>query len=157
MSDSNKLEEYGADILKGEKFQGMRKFIHHGTVSVLEHSLRVATVSMKIGEFLMKAGFNIRMRELVRGAMLHDYFLYDWHVPEKWHRLHGFSHAETALRNASKDFNLTYNEREIIRTHMFPLNITKIPTVMEAWIVTMADKYCSLVETVTMRGKDRTP
>ena len=40
---------------------------------------------------------------LVRGALLHDYFLYDWHQPHKEYGLHGFTHPSTALRNAVQD------------------------------------------------------
>ena len=148
---NQKIVEYGGDILKEKKFLGMKNYMQHGRVSVLEHSLRVAETSLRMSESLKKLGINLNEKELVRGALLHDYFLYDWHEKSDWHRLHGFSHAERALKNASRDFDLTYREKEIIRCHMFPLNITKVPTVKEAWVVTMADKYVSLIETIAMR------
>ena len=56
----------------------------------------------------------MRERELVRGALLHDYFLYDWHTRKSakgLKELHGFSHPETALRNAGRDYRLTPCER----------------------------------------------
>ena len=46
----------------------------------------------------------VDMESLIRGALLHDYFLYDWHDGEKEHNLHGFRHAERALRNAERIF-----------------------------------------------------
>ena len=147
------IKDFGNDILEKDTYQSMKSYIQHGTVSVLEHSIRVAETSLKIGKFLKDLGFSINLKDLVRGALLHDYFLYDWHKKEDWHKWHGFHHADTALKNASRDFELTEIEKEIIRCHMFPLNITKIPKVMEAWIVTMADKYCSTVETLAMRNK----
>ena len=85
-------------------------------------------------------------QSLVRGALLHDYFLYDWHEKDGGHRLHGFFHAERALHNARRDFNLNFIERDIIRKHMFPLNITP-PKFRESWIVTWADKLCAAEET----------
>lgn len=86
-------------------------------------------------------------KALVRGALLHDYFLYDWHEKEEWHRLHGFRHPYFALRNASRDFKLSRIEENVILRHMFPL--TPIPpSCREAWIVCMADKYCSARETM---------
>lgn len=90
-------------------------------------------------------------RELIRGALLHDYFLYDWHIPddENPHRLHGFYHPGVALRNALKEYHLTEREKDIIRKHMWPLTVIP-PGCREAWIVSAADKWCSLLETLHM-------
>ena len=66
------------------------------------------------------------------------------------HRLHGFFHPGRALGNAAKEYPLTPREMEIIKKHMWPL--TPIPPMCrEAWIVTMADKWCSLLETLHVR------
>lgn len=89
----------------------------------------------------------LRIRSLVRGALLHDYFLYDWHVPAKWHRLHGFHHAARAYRNAKRDFALNALEENMIRAHMFPLGIV-VPRYRESWILWTADKICALRETI---------
>ena len=91
---------------------------------------------------------------LLQGAMLHDYFLYDWH--ENHHDengWHGFSHAETALRNAREDFDIDPQVAHIIHSHMWPLNITRIPRTREAWIVCIADKWVSGRETLFHRSK----
>ena len=117
--------------------------MQHGSTSVYEHSVNVAYKSLLLAE-------NFRLpvdkQSLVRGALLHDYFLYDWHEKDGGHRLHGFFHAERALHNARRDFNLNFIERDIIRKHMFPLNITP-PKFRESWIVTWADKLCAAEET----------
>ena len=84
--------------------------------------------------------------------MLHDYFLYDWHTPDPAHRLHGFRHAETALRNADRDFELNDTERDMIKKHMFPLNPAP-PRFKETAVLCLADKYCALRETVLQRKK----
>lgn len=88
------------------------------------------------------------------GALLHDYFLYDWHVPDKSHRWHGFFHAGKALANASRDFTLGKIERDMIASHMFPLNIT-LPRYRESVILCIADKLCATEETVTARSQYR--
>ena len=47
--------------------------------------------------------------------------------------------------------------KDIIKKHMWPLTIIP-PACREAWIVTAADKYCSLLETLKLRrgsGKTR--
>ena len=60
---------------------------------------------------------------LVRGALLHDYFLYDWHDRRPERRIHGFTHTGIALHNADRDFELNDIERDIIGKHMFPLTV----------------------------------
>jgi uncharacterized protein len=84
---------------------------------------------------------------LIRGALLHDYFLYDWHVTDNSHRLHGFFHAKKAWKNAMQDFDLNEVEQDMIIRHMFPLNPIP-PKYTESWILCCADKLCSSGETV---------
>ena len=93
-------------------------------------------------------------KDLIRGALLHDYFLYDWHDKNRanYQKLHGFYHPGIALRNAEKEYRLSPREKDIIKKHMWPLTIVP-PRCREAWIVTTADKYCSLLETLKLRGR----
>ena len=127
-----------------------REFIQHGDVSVYEHVLSVAQTSAGMARGLGRIGVAVDERSLIRGALLHDYFLYDWHVPGKAEGLHGFTHPATALKRAEEDFELTPLERNIIVRHMFPL-VPVPPACREAWIVCLADKACALRETVAGR------
>ena len=141
------LKEDGADILNSENFKGTRRHIQHGNMTVHNHVIDVAGYSLLINKKL-RIGCN--KHDLIRGALLHDYFLYDWHdkehIPQR-KRLHGFWHPGIALRNAEKEYELNDVQREIIRKHMWPLSVVP-PTCREAWVVTTADKYCSLMETI---------
>ena len=110
----------------------------------------VARASAAAGAFLERMGVRVDRPSLIRGALLHDYFLYDWHDPDPSHRLHGFTHPAAALARALEDFELTERERNIIARHMFPL-VPIPPTCREAWIVCMADKACALHETIAAR------
>lgn len=121
------------------------EYTQHGDTSCLLHSIAVAYYSYKVAKKI--GGKKAVLDELIKGALLHDYFLYDWHtnpIPENG--LHGFSHPITALENASKDFPLTKREKNIIQSHMFPLTLTRLPVCREAWIVTLVDKVCSIYE-----------
>lgn len=133
--------------LGDERLLQMKQFIQHGDVSTYDHCLLVAYYS-----FLWMRKLHIRCSEdeLIRGALLHDYYLYDWHEKEKWHRMHGFRHPGFALSNAQRDFELSEKEKEIIRKHMWPLTIIP-PTCREAWIVNSADTFISLMETIASR------
>ena len=131
-----------------------REFVQHGDVSVYEHVVAVAVESCRMADALARHGIAVDRPSLVRGALLHDYFLYDWHDPEPWHRLHGFRHPFFALRNAEDDFTLDERERNIIARHMFPL-VPVPPTCREAWIVCGADKLVALRETLDSRVPKR--
>ena len=131
-----------------------REFVQHGDVSVYEHVVAVAVESCRMADALARHGIAVDRPSLVRGALLHDYFLYDWHDPEPWHRLHGFRHPFFALRNAEDDFTLGERERNIIARHMFPL-VPVPPTCREAWIVCGADKLVALRETLDSRVPKR--
>lgn len=78
--EANRIEEkiykYGVDILASEGMQKEKTFVQHGSITCYDHSLRVAEKSLELAE---KCSAYIDERSLVRGALLHDYFLYDWH------------------------------------------------------------------------------
>lgn len=148
----NLLKENASDILKSDNFQKTRRHIQHGTMPVHRHCINVAKASIALNK---KLGIRCNEKELIRGALLHDYFLYDWHQKSHDHRrLHGFYHPGVALDNADKEYQLTLREKDIIRKHMWPLTVVP-PRCREAWVVTTADKWCSLLETFHfLKGKE---
>lgn len=143
------VEKHGAEILESENMLREKQFKQHGNISVYSHSKRVAVMSLLLADLLC---IRVNRRAMLRGALLHDYFLYDWHDKDPSHRLHGFSHADTALKNASRDFELDEIEKDVIRSHMFPLNL-RPPKYRESIMVCVADKISALDETVRGRGK----
>lgn len=137
----------GKDIILSPEAQVLKTFVQHGETTVFEHCLSVAKFSLLMAHFLERTlKIEIDKDSLVRGALLHDYFLYDWHdktVPGR--RVHGFTHPGTAMRNAERDFGLNDLERDIISKHMFP--VTPFPPMhRESIIVNLADKWCALCE-----------
>lgn len=138
------LQEIIQELSTQGRLQEERNALQHGATSVYEHSVNVAYRSLLLTE-------NFRLpvdkKVLVRGALLHDYFLYDWHAKNEGHRMHGFRHPGFALRNASRDYSLCWKERNIIARHMFPLTVLP-PQCLEAWIVCFVDKYCAFSETM---------
>ena len=143
----SELRQYADDILNSDNFQKIKEHIQHGNMTVNEHCINVAKTSLRIKD---KLHIKCNKRDLIRGALLHDYFLYDWHEKNAGHRFHGFIHAGRALQNARKDFKLTIREENIILRHMFPLNVVP-PMCKEAWLVCLADKICASKETVAGR------
>lgn len=151
-SDRQFFRDTVRPIIRNEKMQATKKLVQHGDVSVFAHSLAVAHYSVKLANAL---GIACDCRSLIRGALLHDFFLYDWH---KMHNagdgLHGFAHPTTASKNALRHFRLNKREMDIIRKHMWPLTLTKLPKYRESWLVCAADKYCSLLETFRLNKYD---
>ena len=144
---SNYFFENIKDIISNENFQSMKKYIQHGKTSVYTHSLILAYICYKKS---LKYK-NIDRRSLIRGALLHDYFLYDWHLPRiinKRKGLHGYNHPKVALNKANNDFKLNKKEKNIIRSHMWPLTFFHMPLSKEAWLVCKYDKILSIKETI---------
>ncbi len=133
------------DFLKQE----LNKYYQHGKTTTYKHSRDVAYNSYKIAHF-----FNRRIRNsidvdiLVQSAYMHDLFMYDWHEKSDSHKWHGFTHPKVAAENALKYCNATPKMQKIIKTHMWPFTITKIPTSREGWILTTCDKFTALAETI---------
>ena len=136
------LHLHGSDLLTSAGMQIEKSLSHHGSISCYDHSVAVARMSIYLA---LKLRVRVDMRSMIRGALLHDYFLYDWRDGEAGHDLHGFKHARRALLNAERDFELSAIARDVIVKHMFPLNITP-PRYRETVFVTVADKVCAVRE-----------
>ncbi|MDR0553448.1 MAG: hypothetical protein LBG76_01425 [Treponema sp.] len=132
------------DILCNSVFRRSKNYIQHGATSIYEHSIEVAKTSLKFSLF-----WPVSSRQaLVRAALLHDFFLYDWH--DEWKLDHGFTHPAAAAENAKKYFNISEKEYSLIRTHMWPLTLLHPPKYKEGWIICLSDKIVSLKETLNM-------
>lgn len=142
--DERLFRENVAVLLNQKDVRTMNKFVQHAEISTLEHCISVAYVSLWFSE---KLHWRVDRVSLVRGAVLHDFFLYDWHEKRDRKGLHGFTHPRAALENAEARFRLNDRERDIIVRHMWPLTPVP-PRCREAFLVGAADKYCSLVETL---------
>lgn len=142
---NKKVEEILRQLSTSNRWKIEIECIQHGNVTVFEHSVNVAETSIA---FAAKLPITVNEESLIKGALLHDYFLYDWHDKEQSPGLHGFKHPYIALKNAKEDYDLNDIEKNIILRHMFPL-VPIPPRCKEAWIVCVADKYCALGETVS--------
>lgn len=141
---TDEIVRYGRDILLSNGMQMEKQFIQHGSYTVFQHSVTVAYLCLRLAD---RYHLHVDRRSLVRGALLHDYFLYDWHEPIIRNKIHGFTHPYTALRNAKRDFRLNKTEENMIKCHMFPLTPFP-PRSKEGILLCMADKICASHETV---------
>jgi uncharacterized protein len=130
------FDAIAAEFLRDGEYQTLQNYVAHGGWTVYDHSLHVAAASYLYGR---RHGLDLDYRALIRGALLHDYYLYDWHRGHKKPHLHGFRHPGIALHNASRRFPLGKKERNIIHSHMFPLTFWIWPLSREAWLVSVMD------------------
>lgn len=123
----------------------MAKYRQHGRTTTYDHCLHVAKASCWLGlRFRLPPE---KLRHAVAGAVLHDFYLYDYHGSRtKRGGWHAWKHPETALRNASAAFGLCPAEMDVIRNHMFPGTLFHMPRRAESWTVCLADKICSVCE-----------
>lgn len=126
----------------------MKRYIQHGSISTYDHVISVVRLSFYFNRRLHLGAVDA---ELVRGAFLHDFYLYDWHENGYLGRFHGLHHPAIALKNAEKHFSLTDAERNIIASHMWPLTLFTVPKCRAAVIVCLADKICSSYETIVRK------
>ena len=143
MTNMEIIRLYGGDILDSPGLSHEKTLMQHGDMSVYDHSL---LVTERCVAFARAWHARVDMRSLVRGALLHDYFLYDWHEDDDSHRLHGFTHSIRAFRNAKRGFEINEIEEDMIRCHMFPLNL-RVPRTTEGRILCFVDKVCATYET----------
>lgn len=129
------------EIINSPKYQRIKKFRQHGDYSVYDHSVNTCETCFKIAK---KFHLKIDSTAMTKAALLHDYFLYDWHDKD-CPKLHFTRHPARAARNAKRDFGLTKKEEKIILSHMFPAGLN-FPTSKEAFILTLADKRCAIQE-----------
>ena len=144
--DLDEFYTFAGELLTSPQVLSMRRYIQHGSISCLEHCVAVAWYSFLL---YRRLGLHGQERALIRGALLHDFFLYDWHLPGH-PRLHGFFHPGLAAQNAVQYFELSDLELEIILRHMWPLTLIP-PRHLTAVIVSLVDKYCTLCEVTGRR------
>ncbi len=134
-------------ILHAGEFERLKSYRQHRNATTYEHSLRVAEACFR---FCRHHRIRVDYEKLIRGALLHDYFLYNRHYADRPDYIpvgglqHLFHHSEAAWRNASRHYpTLSDIEKDIITRHMFPLTLLP-PRTREGWLVCLFDKIEAL-------------
>ena len=135
----NRIEFYKIvkEYTKNVEFQEMKKCAHHGT-SRYDHSVRVAYETYKVCKKL-----KMDYEEITIAALLHDFYTDEVNnLPQK-ERLQ--NHPEIACQNARRVFQISEEQEEMIRTHMFPIT-KEIPKSKAAWIIDGIDDVVAIKE-----------
>jgi uncharacterized protein len=139
------FENLTKDIISNKDFNKLKNDLHHG-ITRYDHSYRVAKWTYKICKlFSMRNG-----EKTTRAALLHDFYTNG--------DLEGLSsvkklgaHPNVALNNALKYYDLDYLEQDIIKSHMFPCNLT-VPKYKESFLVSMVDKTVATYEMIRFKA-----
>ncbi|GMO51856.1 MAG: HD domain-containing protein [Termitinemataceae bacterium] len=154
ITNQSLFDEYADDILHHCLFLENKKTFSHGAITIYDHCVNVAELSFAIAENIHSSA-NIDKRCIVRAALLHDFFLYEWHIPGMRYLKHGWAHPAIAAKKARDVFCISDKEYSCIRTHMWPWTLLHPPHYREGWIISLADKIIALRETFACRGKRR--
>ncbi len=131
------FERIISPVLEIEEFNQLKFITHHG-ITRYDHSMRVAYLSYKVCKAL-----HLDYKEVTIAALLHDFFLDEVEHENNANKLR--LHPGYAVKNASKYFDLTEKQVDIISTHMFPVTFTP-PKYIESWIVDFVDDIAALYE-----------
>ena len=121
------------NILDNDEFSKIKSIEHHG-ISRYDHSVKVSYYSYKIAKAL-----HLDYEQTAVGGLLHDFFLSPDNRTQKERLTSVFTHPKQAVEMAKSQFDLTNKELDMIRSHMFPINLS-VPKYAESWIVSMVDK-----------------
>ena len=137
----SKYVELTGDLLSDDLVKSMKTYRHHGEISTHYHSVYVSYNVLKACERI-KADHE---REIVRAALLHDFYLYEWYT-EKHSENHIYYHPKESVKNIESHFGeLSDLQRNMILSHMFPTAKT-MPHYLGSWLLTLTDKRCATLD-----------
>ena len=145
--EQNRLETIYQAFLNDEKILRMKDISMHRGSNCYLHSFKVAKKAIK--KSLNRKDVNLEV--VLLGAILHDYYLYDWRKDRSKLKKHGKNHPSVAINNAVKDFDISEEIKKVIKSHMWPLNIKDYPKSKEAKIVSISDKAVTIGESLTSK------
>lgn len=132
------------DIINNKKFNKLKNELHHG-ITRYDHSYRVAKWTHMICKLLKMKKYT----ETTRAALLHDFYVNEDLTGNGAQRLG--RHPAVALDNSLKYYDLDNIQKDIIKTHMFPCNLT-LPKYKESWLVSAIDKIVGTYEMLRFKS-----
>ncbi len=138
-------EEVYQIFLNDERILRMKDIPMHRGSNCYIHSFRVCKLAVKRA----LSTKDVDLYVVILGAILHDYYLYDWRKEKDKKRKHMSVHPHIAVENAERDFDIPKEVKKVIESHMWPVNLFLFPKSKEARLVSGADKTIYLKEIFT--------
>ena len=134
----NEFDLIVKDIVNNANFRELDSELHHG-ITRYGHSLRVAKGVYKVTKKL-----HMNYKEATRAALLHDFF-FSYQLEENGPIKNLGEHPKVAYLNATKYYNLSDLQKNMILSHMFPLGGV-LPKYKESFCITLVDKVVAIYE-----------
>ena len=147
--EKSSLENLYQTFLNDEKILRMKNISMHRGSNCYEHSFKVAKKAIR--KSIKSAKKNLNLEVVLIGAILHDYYLYDWRQDRSRLKGHANNHPGIAIENAIRDFDISEEVKAVIKSHMWPINIRTFPNTKEARIVSLADKAVTIGESLSTK------
>ena len=104
--EKDRLEEIYQYFLNDQRVMRMKAVPMHRGSNCYEHSFKVAKKAIKHGLRRINKE-KIDLEVILVGAILHDYYLYDWRSDRSKRKRHCHNHPDIAVANAVKDFAIS--------------------------------------------------
>ena len=137
---------YGKDILKSDVFRQAAGQKHHHYGTVLEHTINVCVVSLRLACQLENRGIAVCKKDLVHAGLCHDLGLVDRDNKYKTRIEAWKNHPQESAKIARELVpDMTPEAEDMILSHMWPI-AGPPPGNNEGMLLCMADKYSSMSE-----------
>lgn len=144
--EQERLEQIYQTFLNNPKILRMKNIRMHRGSNCYEHCFKVARKAIK---YSLRSHKKIDFEVVLLGAILHDYYLYDWRDDCSKKKGHAKNHQYIAAKNAAEDFEISNEVKKVIVSHMWPINHKEFPKSREAKIVSLCDKMVTIGESLT--------
>lgn len=138
-SQNDEFESIVKDIKNNNHFRELDNELHHG-ISRYGHSYRVSKGVYVLTKALRFSNY----KDATRAALLHDFY-FNYQLEEKSTGKKFIEHPSVAVLNASKYYDLTDIQKNMIESHMFP-TCRVLPKYKESICLTLVDKLVALYE-----------
>lgn len=130
------LEDLYQSLFTNPLINKMKSIPMHRGSNCFIHSFKVCKLVIQKA---LKSKYNYNLNNLIVASILHDYYLYDWREHKELRKTHGKKHPLIAEENARRDFDISIEVSDIIKTHMWPLTPKYYPKTKEAKLVNYID------------------
>ena len=139
----------GNDVVNSDIFRESYNQTHHKVSTVGDHSFYVACASLKICNVLGHIGIHTNKKDMINAALCHDLGILGRYEKFSNNRETLVGHPRDSVSIAEDLLGKNDNSRvnDIIAHHMWPVTL-ELPHCREAFIITVADKYCAVMERV---------
>ncbi len=144
----------GGDIVSSERFAKARSVPHHskdGNIAV--HSMETAGYALLLARWLGEHGVEVSEVDAVRASLLHDIGMTVDEVFLSPSYIKARSHPREGARIAREEYGASEKQVDAVRRHMWPVWHVIPPMSAEGWVVSLADKCCSMHEVGRTTGE----